>query len=225
MEELPLAELPTAQTERADAASNRQRILTAASALFDERGAENVSMQDVAKAACVGMGTMYRRFGDRVGLTQALLSESHRRFQEEMVRGRPPLGPGAPARERLHAFGRGYLAILDDHAPTLVAAGGHPLLAGPEDSYRMHLGILLRESGAEIADVDYAIVSLMAVFDPRVHLHLRRERDWSLERTQDGWCALADSWLGVVPGDVSPAPRAGAGEGAPPVPRAAAPDR
>lgn len=203
MEELPLAELPTAQTERADAASNRQRILTAATALFDERGAENVSMQDVAKAACVGMGTMYRRFGDRVGLTQALLSESHRVFQDEMVRGLPPLGPGASARERLHAFGRGYLAILDDHAPTLAAAGGHPLLAGPEEAYRMHLGILLRESGAEL-DVDYAIVTLMAVFDSRIHLHLRRERGWSLERIQDGWCALVDSWLGV-PGTPPPA--------------------
>lgn len=67
----------------------------------------------------------------------------------------------------------------------------------------MHLGILLRESGAEL-DVDYAIVTLMAVFDSRIHLHLRRERGWSLERIQDGWCALVDSWLGV-PGTPPPA--------------------
>lgn len=196
MEELPLASLPTERTERADAASNRQRILTAATALFDERGAENVSMQDVARAACVGMGTMYRRFGDRDGLTQALLSESHRVFQDEMVRGLPPLGPGAPARERLHAFGRRYLEILDEHAPMLAAAKGHPVLGGPEAAYRLHLRLLLSDSGAPI-DLDYAIVSLMSVFDARVHLFLRHEREWSLERVQEGWCALVDGWLGA----------------------------
>src|SRR5262249_54676128 len=94
MEELPLIELPTEQTERADAASNRRRILAAATELFATRGAACVSMQDVARAAGVGMGTMYRRFGDRAGLTFALLGERHRAFQEQLLRGAPPLGPG-----------------------------------------------------------------------------------------------------------------------------------
>lgn len=196
MEELPLAAAPS---ERADAASNRQRILTAATRLFEEHGAEHVSMQDVAREACVGMGTMYRRFGDRVGLTHALLSESHRVFQDEMVRGPAPLGPGAAPRERLHAFGRGYIAILDEHAPTLAAAGGHPALDGPEAAYRMHLGILLR-AAAPALDVDYAVLSLMAVLEARVHLHMRRDLGWPLERVQDGWCALVDGWIGAPRG-------------------------
>jgi AcrR family transcriptional regulator len=194
MEELPLVERPAAATERADAASNRRRILEVAARLFEERGAEHVSMQDVAREACVGMGTMYRRFGDRAGLTHELLSEGNRVLQEEMVRGAPPLGPGAPARERLHAWGRGYIDLLEGHADWLVATGKPPAIGGPDNFYRMHLGILLREAAPGI-DVDYAVLSLMAALDANVHLHMRRDLGWSVERVADGWCALADGWL------------------------------
>lgn len=190
MEELPLVERP----ERADAASNRRRILEAAARLFEERCADDVSMQDVAKAAGVGMGTMYRRFGDRQGLTHALLSESHRIFQDELLRGAPPLGPGAPPRERLHAFGRRYLEVLEGNAEVLAAAGGHPAIGTPNEIYQVHLRVLLIEAAPEI-DVEYAVVSLMSAFEARLHLHLRRRLGWPLERIQAGWCELADGWL------------------------------
>ncbi len=193
---LPLAERSTELTERSDAADNRRRILAAASELFAQRGPECVSMQDVASAAGVGMGTMYRRFGDRAGLTFALLGERHSAFQEHLLRGAPPLGPGAPVRERLHAFGRGYLALLDDDAQLLATAPPNPS-AGPEGptvAYRLHLTVLLREAAPQV-DVEYAVESLLAVFHPGLHLHLRRERDWPLSRIQDGWCALADGWI------------------------------
>ena len=62
-------------------------------------------MEDVACKAGVGTGTLYRRFGDRAGLALALLDEQTREFQNELIAGPPPLGPGAPASERLRAFG------------------------------------------------------------------------------------------------------------------------
>jgi hypothetical protein len=43
--------------ERADAARNRQRLLDAAEELFGRRGAGNVTMEDIARAAGVGKGT------------------------------------------------------------------------------------------------------------------------------------------------------------------------
>jgi AcrR family transcriptional regulator len=196
MEELPLIELPTEQTERADAASNRRRILAAATALFAQRGPNCVSMQDVAKAAGVGMGTMYRRFGDRAGLTFALLGERHRELQEQLLRGAPPLGPGAPAAERLHAFGGARIALLDEGEAEMLlttADAGGATLRGPDAAYRTHLAVLLREL-APVLDHEYAVNSLVMAFDARLHVHLRRERGWSLERVQDGWCALADAW-------------------------------
>jgi AcrR family transcriptional regulator len=199
MQELPLTELPAELTERADAADNRRRILAAAAELFAQRDPEHVSMQDVACAAGVGMGTMYRRFGDRAGLTFALLSERHRAFQEQLLRGAPPLGPGAPPRERLHAFGRGSLQLLDGDAPMLAAAASprSPQLGGPNASYRQHLVLLLGQAAPAI-DAEYAAETLIAAFDPRLHLHLRQERGFSLERVQDGWCALLDGWLAAA---------------------------
>jgi len=197
MEELPLIAPPTEQTERADAATNRMRILAAATELFAQRGPDCVSMQDVAKAAGVGMGTMYRRFGDRAGLTFALLGERHLQLQEQLLRGAPPLGPGAPARERLHAFGRARIALLDDGEAAMLlttAEAGGATLRGPDAAYRTHLAVLLRAT-APALDVEYAVNSLVMAFDARLHMHLRRERGWSLERIQDGWCALADAWL------------------------------
>jgi AcrR family transcriptional regulator len=186
MEELPLIALPAEQTERADAASNRRRILEAATELFAERGPDCVSMQDVARAAGVGMGTMYRRFGDRAGLTFALLGERHRALQEQLLRGAPPLGPGAPAAERLHA--QMLLTTAKAESATL---------RGPDAAYRTHLAVLLRDV-APALDVEYAVDSLVMAFDARLHVHLRYERDWPVERIQDGWCALADAWLAAA---------------------------
>ncbi|MDQ1022990.1 AcrR family transcriptional regulator [Streptomyces umbrinus] len=91
--------------ERADAARNRARLLEVAARLVAERGAEHVTMHEVAEAAGVGKGTLFRRFGDRDGLLLALLAEAEAEFQEAYTSGPPPLGPGAPARDRLEAFG------------------------------------------------------------------------------------------------------------------------
>ncbi|MBV6777124.1 helix-turn-helix domain-containing protein [Xanthomonas euvesicatoria pv. eucalypti] len=58
---------------RADAQRNRERLLAAAEEVFLERGAE-ASMEDVAKRAGVGIGTLYRRFPTRESLFAAAYS-------------------------------------------------------------------------------------------------------------------------------------------------------
>jgi AcrR family transcriptional regulator len=52
---------------RADARRNRERIVTSALTLFAERG-PNVPMDDIARAAGLGVGTLYRHFPDRQAL-------------------------------------------------------------------------------------------------------------------------------------------------------------
>ena len=179
--------------ERADAARNRARILAAAEALVAEQGIEAVSMEAVAKAACVGTGTLYRRFGDRAGLAFALLDEQTREFQDALITGPPPLGPGAPAGERLRAFGLGYLDLLERHAPLMIAAApGVKEAAGPESLYATHLAILLREA-APLLDPQFTAEALLSTLAPAHHVRLRAGLGWPLERIRRGWCDLVDA--------------------------------
>jgi len=59
---------------RRDAERNRQRILKAASEVFNERGLE-VSLDEIARYAGVGVGTVYRRFRTKEELVEALFVE------------------------------------------------------------------------------------------------------------------------------------------------------
>ncbi|MEA2677532.1 MAG: hypothetical protein QOJ81_1673 [Chloroflexota bacterium] len=65
---------PVARPLRADAERNRQRLLVAAQELFRSRGLD-VSMDDIAAHAGVGVGTAYRRFRSRDELIDALFEE------------------------------------------------------------------------------------------------------------------------------------------------------
>lgn len=59
---------------RADAERNRRRVLEAAKSVFAERGA-NATLNDVARAAGVGVGTVYRKFPDKEALLDALFDD------------------------------------------------------------------------------------------------------------------------------------------------------
>jgi len=192
VDDLPLLETGEAR-ERADAARNRLRILTAAADLVAERGIDGVSMDDVARAACVGAGTLYRRFGDRAGLALALLHEHTREFQDTLIFGPPPLGPGAPAAERLRAFGDGYLDFLERHADLLLVAvpPGHES-GGPYTLYATHLAILLRDAAPRL-DAEFTAQALLTTLGPGRHLHSRRDLGWSLERVRAGWRGMVDA--------------------------------
>jgi AcrR family transcriptional regulator len=64
---------------RADAARNRQRVLTAAAQVFAERGLD-VSLDEVAHVAGVGVGTVYRRFPNKEALIDALFEDKVERM-------------------------------------------------------------------------------------------------------------------------------------------------
>ena len=194
--ELPLTTAPLTERERADARRNRERILCAAARLVDERGVEAVSMDDVAAAAGVGKGTLYRRFGDRWTLLRALIEEPERAFQDELIRGEPPLGPGAPPIERLRAYGAGQLALLESHARFMFV--GDKMLGGRYDHpvyafHRVHVAVLLREILGDDARTDYLVDALLAALDPELFLYQREVRGTPLEDLIDGWQALADA--------------------------------
>ena len=195
--ELPLSAAPLPERERADARRNRERILCAAARLVDEHGIDAVSMDDVAAAAGVGKGTLYRRFGDRWTLVRALIEEPERDFQDELIRGAPPLGPGAPALERLRAFGAGQLALLERHArfmfvgeKAMAGRHGHPVYA----FYRTHIRMLLQEGGLG-ARADYLADVVLAPLSATAFSYHRGARQLSCGELTDAHADLCTRLL------------------------------
>jgi AcrR family transcriptional regulator len=194
--ELPLIQ-PEAPRERADAARNRARILAAAERLFAERGATNVSMEDVATAAGVGKGTLYRRYPDRAALAVALLDEHERRLQQHLLDGPPPLGPGAPPGERLSAFYGAMVDLIDRHLELALAAetGSARFRTGAYQFWRAHVRVLLRD--AEVPDPgDVLAEALLAPLAAEFYQQLR-DRDVSQAQIRDGLTSLARRALAV----------------------------
>src|SRR6266571_7474662 len=71
--------------ERRDAAEHRQRIMEVARRLFAEHGVEAVSMHQIARAAGIGQGTLYRRYAHKGALCMDLLQQRQERLGEEIA--------------------------------------------------------------------------------------------------------------------------------------------
>ncbi|NUR83227.1 MAG: TetR/AcrR family transcriptional regulator [Nonomuraea sp.] len=180
--------------ERADAARNREKVLAAAARLFAEKGVEAVSMDAVAAEAGVGKGTLFRRFGDKSGLAVALLDARERDLQQRVLSGEPPLGPGAPAAERLAAFVTAYLDYLYAHLDLVrmseTASPGARYRIGAYRFWHRHLAILLAEARPGV-DADVLAHTLLAAMGAEAAGVLREE--YGRDRAVAGVTALAAS--------------------------------
>lgn len=195
-----LNELPvTDQTphERGDAARNRTLILDAARRLIAERGADAVSTDDIAAAAGVGKGTLFRRFGSRAGLMIVLLDEDEKAHQQAFLFGPPPLGPGAPPLERLLAYGRDRLRFVHTHHALLSDANRDPQTRfnAPATLHRRHVRVLL-ESASTTGDLDAQATALLALLDADYVHHELTERGSTLESLGDAWETVARKLCG-----------------------------
>lgn len=201
VEQPPAFDLPVLGSEpreRADAARNRRRILAAAARLFAERGVDSVSMDAIAAEAGVGKGTLFRRFGGRASLALAVLDETERAFQDALLAGPPPLGPGAPPCERLVAFGAACLDRLEDQIDLMLhaemAAGMDYQRSEPYAAKWIHARTLVTAARPD-CDVDYVTDVLVAVLSAQVVAHQRRARGVPLERLKAGYADLVDRML------------------------------
>lgn len=136
--------------ERADAARNRSAILDATRALLVEYGADALTMDRVAAAAGVGKGTIFHRFGSRAGLLYALVAEPAETLMAAISDGPPPLGPGAPAGERLLAFFDAMTSMMADNVELMAAyrvapMDPHPRTAEFHGTWDRHITTLLHE--------------------------------------------------------------------------------
>lgn len=185
------ADRAAAPPQRADAVRNRTQILAAAERLFAEHEPRSVTMDQIAKAAGVGRATLYRRFPDPSSIAVALLDEHERRLQGQLIHGSPPLGPGAPAAERLAAFYLAMLDLLEHHLPLALGAetGKARFTTGAYGFWRGHVRVLLVDGGAE--DPDALIDLVLGPLAPELYRFQRFELGIPAERIAQSLSRLA----------------------------------
>lgn len=180
---------PPVETERADAARNRLLILEAAKDIVACGGLESLTMDGVARAAGLGKGTVFRRFGSRSLLLQALLNDRELQFQRGFMFGPPPLGPGADPIERLVAFGRARLAMLAEIGDLLRAAEAsspNRFVTPPRTAANLHISMLLKAAQVQ-GDVTVLALYLQAALDPQLVHHEELQVGLETDRIADAW--------------------------------------
>jgi AcrR family transcriptional regulator len=169
--------------KRADARRNYEKVLNAAREAFAE-GGESTALEEIARRAGVGIGTLYRHFPNR----QALLEALYVGEVEEMCRSAAELD-GEDPWEALNAWFEGFIAYiatkralaaelqnyLEQDAPlfqscrTALFEAGEPLLRHAQES-----GLVRQD--VSIGDVIQMVVGIakMPTSDPKQNQHILR---------------------------------------------------
>ncbi len=148
---------PGGRKPRADALRNRERLVDVAKAAFAEAGPD-VSLDEIARRAGVGIGTLYRHFPTRDAVVEAVYRREVRQLAEAAAR----LLASAPAGEALHQWMRlfvDYIATKKVMASALgaIVGGLSELYAASGAQITEAMSLLVRraaESGDIRADVD-----------------------------------------------------------------------
>ncbi len=137
----------TPRRQRADARRNAERILTSAHRVFERHGPD-ASLEEIAREAGVGIGTLYRHFPTRDALVEAVFQEkieTQRRRAAELLEADEPRDAFATwlgellvqARDCQGLGAEAMIKMLDDGAPKpceAMRATGAQLLARAQDA-------------------------------------------------------------------------------------------
>jgi polyketide synthase 12 len=143
--------------------------------MLAEQGPDRLTMDGLAERARLGKGTVFRRFGTRAGIFQALLDDDEKTFQQQVLSGPPPLGPGADPLDRLIAYGRARAGFMVGHRDIARAAldCSQPIPAGRQAPMsQIHIRVLLAQLSLGPIDLDMLATQLAAALDGPVLLYL-----------------------------------------------------
>lgn len=201
-ENIPLGliqiESEPARTERRDAAENRARILEVARRLFDERGVAEVNMADIAAAAEVGKGTLYRRFANKGELCYALMDKHLAAFQDDMLGEMQEMTQkGVSKLDQLAFFLNALVLFTEAHIPLLCEAQQIRLQAGAQYTQLPHFwqrmtihGLLTAANSAGEfrpgLDITLLADMLLAPLSADFYRFLREVRGFSPEQIGEG---------------------------------------
>lgn len=197
---------PHLRHERRDAAEHRQRILEVAQHLFAEQGVDAVSMHQIALAAGIGQGTLYRRYRHKGDLCADLMRERHERFEEEIA-ALLEAKITSPALERLDDVLTHCVAFLEEHGTLLRPIVGTDMRYGPcdesgishqqpfqheqfypwlHDLYTALLAEAVERGELASLDIPYTADAVLAALHPMLYRFQRQERGYSPERILQG---------------------------------------
>ena len=178
----------TARKTRADAQRNRERILEVAKLVFTRRGAK-ASMDEIAKRAKIGPGTLYRHFPTRDDLLAAVyisevekLAEAQRKFSAEL----PPV-------EALRAW---MLVFIDYIAAKKIIAPALNAMAGGPSRVFQQTNRLMEEAANALASRAVASRDLRPDVDPMDML--RAIYGVSSAGSTDDWPAKARRFVDIL---------------------------
>ncbi|MHB8596197.1 MAG: TetR/AcrR family transcriptional regulator [Ktedonobacteraceae bacterium] len=195
-----------ARHERRDAAEHRQRILEVANRLFAEHGVDAVSMHQIAMAAGIGQGTLYRRYAHKGALCVDLMREYHEQFMEEIAT-LLKINATATALERLDGVLALCITLLEEQGALLgpiVTANMRDALCDESDHshripvqrepfylwlYELFAGLLTEAvTRGELAplDIPFTTDAILATFHPMFYRFQRQERGFTPERILQG---------------------------------------
>jgi len=171
---------PSERPQRADARTNRGRILDVAEDVFG-KGGESASTEEVARLAGVGIATVFRHFPTKATLLEAVLVRRFDRLREQAEALLDAADPG-------EAFFDFFRLLVAD-AATKIAIGEALLDAGGDgdgdtaeaaNGLRRAVGGLLRQaqqSGAVRGDIELPEVYALLVGTSRAAAHARLDEE------------------------------------------------
>jgi AcrR family transcriptional regulator len=192
--------------ERRDAAEHRQLILEVAQRLFAEHGVDAVSMHQIAMAAGIGQGTLYRRYRHKGELCVDLLRERHEQFMEEIVTLLKATAE-SPALERLDSVLAHCVGFLEEQgalmAPSAIPDRRSMMCDEANEprrlsSYHVPLYLWLQDLFSELLveavaqgelaalDIPFTTDTILATLNPLFYRFQRQERGFSPERILQG---------------------------------------
>lgn len=193
--------------QRAVAAEKRQDILAAARQLFGESGYERVSVGQVAKAANVSTATLYKHFGSKEALFEAILTYRCEEFEAALTALQLEDDLAVGIERFAHAYGE--LLARDQTADTVrmligdapvfphVAARFFERLRGPlQEPLRRYLELQVRAGHAAIDDPEVAIRQLLGMVEGGILWRRLLTADLTDEAHRHEVCAqAARTWL------------------------------
>ena len=178
---------------RADAVKNRVLLIETAQRLFAENGVDAVTMSDVAEAAGVGKGTLYRHFPSKLDLCHVLIDTDQRDLQNRTLMH---LRSGGGAQENLEWFLGEVVAFLSRNQALAFAESAQSILLDhpAHQWWRQTIRGLLARLNPQL-DVDYAADVFFVMLDPRTIHYQTTRRGYSFDQIAASLKALLHQFI------------------------------